>query len=174
MKTQREENFENLFFLFRQLFSCPMPKYFKKRLFKTILGFGNKNCYFYWVLERVKKFLPKKKDLPKDSYHKRKKKNKILKTILNNFENKNEYIKEKFYPMWKISDMRKENIWSDNFNLKKKKKIKKINFFFNFNFFKGKKSFFSNLNFLLNKITYFYNLSKRLVITSVTSSLNFL
>jgi hypothetical protein len=173
-KIQKEENFETLFLVFRQSFSCPVPRYFKKNLLKAILGYKSKNFHFHWIFEKVKNFFYKKKNFSRGNIGKKKKKNKFLKTIKNNYESKNEYNRDKFYPMWRISDMRKENLWNDSNFLKKKKRIKKINFFYNSSFFRGKTSFFSNIYFLLNKTANQLNFTKRLIIVSLTSTLKFL
>jgi len=171
---QKEENFEIFFLIFRQSFSCPVPRYVKKNLFKAFLGYKSKNFYFHWILENAKNFFCKKKNFSKVNIRKKKKKIKVLKTIINNYETKNEYNKDKFYPMWRISDLRKENLWNDCNIPRKKKRLKRINFFYNSSFFKGKTSFFSNIYFLLNKTAHHFNFTKRLIIVSLTSSLKFL
>ncbi|ABW97951.1 hypothetical protein HAN_1g111 (nucleomorph) [Hemiselmis andersenii] len=172
MKKLKEDSCEMCFLLSRKFFSCPIKKFFLEKSIRCILGFKDKHFYFRWIYQFLKDFSFLSKAGTK--IKKKRKKGKLIKLIYKNFENKIELSKEKYFPIWKISDIRQENFWGMLLKLKIKKK-KTLNELLSYYFFQGKKTFLELIIFFSKKKKNFFSIKKKKVfmLTALCTSVRF-
>lgn len=172
MKIYKEDNLEMFLLILRQIFSLPCAKDCLKNLIKSYLGYRNQNIFFQWINQTLKDFFLKKETLDK-KFLKRKKKIKILKLILNYNDNKIDLQKEKFYPIWKILDLRQEFFWGKVLMKKKRKGLTYSENRQTHLYLKYRKSFFENLKYLKKKKKSFLGLKKTILLSTIGASFKF-